>query len=214
MSTPVTIPPLLRAHELDQLLATAPRLRLLDVRTTAEFENVHIGGSYNVPLDQLREHGREISSNVTDPVVLVCQSGQRARRAEDALKAGGMANVHVLDGGIAAWLAGGYATVRGAPRLSMERQVRIAAGTVGALGAVLAMTVHDMFALVPLFVGSGLTFAGLTNRCGLALVLTRLPYNRTASCDVAAMVRALQAGTPPVAARTAEPPAATPCAAC
>ena len=90
-----------------------------------------------------------------------------------------------------AWEAAGHAVERGRERLSLERQVRIAAGALAATGGVLALLVNPLFALVPTFVGSGLVFAGLTNTCAMAMVLSRLPYNRTAACDVDAVVAGL-----------------------
>lgn len=194
------IPPVLPPAELAALRAARPGIRLLDVRTPGEFETVHIDGAYNVPLDLLGEHGREISGNVREPVVLVCQSGQRARRAEEALRAAGMPNLHVLDGGMNGWVAAGQPVVRGTARLSLERQVRIAAGSLAALGGLLALFVNPLFAVLPAFVGSGLVFAGVTNTCGMAMLLARLPYNRAATCDVGEMVRALQTGRAPAAA--------------
>ena len=86
------------------LLKDDPAVRLLDVRTPSEFENAHIGGAYNVPLDQLNEHAHEVRA-ARGPVVLICQSGGRAQRAEQLLRSAGMANVHVLDGGMNAWLS-------------------------------------------------------------------------------------------------------------
>ena len=195
--SPAHIPPLVGAVELAELLGARPDVRLLDVRTPGEYESVHIRGAYNVPLDRLGEHGAEIRAAVAEPVVLVCQSGQRARVAEEALRGAGMPNLHVLDGGVSGWLAAGLPVMRGANRLTMERQVRIAAGTLAAAGGVLALAVNPLFALLPAFVGGGLVFAGVTNTCGMALLLARLPYNRPASCDVPAMVRALTEGGPP-----------------
>lgn len=191
------IEPVIRADELETLLAARPDVRLLDVRTPGEYESMHIRGAYNVPLDTLAEHGPEIRANVADPVVLICQSGQRARQAEATLRAAGMPNLHVLDGGVSGWAGAGKPVVRGPERMSLERQVRIAAGGLAATGGVLAMAVNPMWALVPAFVGSGLVFAGVTNTCGMALLLARLPYNRAASCDVGAMVRALKDGIAP-----------------
>lgn len=190
------IPPVIRPAELSGFLAARPEIRLLDVRTPGEYESVHIRGAYNVPLDLLGEHGREISANVAEPVVLVCQSGQRARKAEEALKASGMPNVHVLDGGVAGWIAAGNPVVRGAERLSLERQVRIAAGALAGAGGFFALALDPLFAIVPAFVGSGLVFAGVTNTCAMGMLLARLPYNQPATCDVGAMVRALKAGIP------------------
>jgi rhodanese-related sulfurtransferase len=191
------IPPVLSSAELADLRAHRPDTRLLDVRTPGEFEAEHIAGAYNVPLDMLGEHGAEIRSAVDAPVVLVCRSGQRARKAEDALKAAGMTNLHVLDGGMNAWTAAGQPVRRGAPRMSLERQVRIAAGSLAAAGGLLALFVNPLFAALPAFIGSGLVFAGITDTCMLGMLLARLPYNRPASCDVPAMVRALATGTVP-----------------
>lgn len=188
--------PVLRPADLAGLLGTRPDVRLLDVRTPGEFESVHIQGAYNVPLDTLGEHAREIGS-LADPIVLVCQSGQRARKAEDALARAGMSNLHVLDGGVNGWVAAGLPVARGAQRMSLERQVRIAAGAMAATGGFLAALVNPAFGFLAAFVGSGLVFAGLTDTCAMGMLLARLPYNRPASCDVAAMVRALTDGRAP-----------------
>lgn len=203
---PSRYPAVLRPSDLVNLVDGDPAARLLDVRTPAEFETAHIRGAYNVPLDTLAEHAREIGAHVSDHVVLICQSGQRARRAEEALKAAGMPNLHVLDGGIVGWLAEGRDAVRGRKRMSLERQVRIAAGALAATGGALALTVNPLFAVVPTFMGSGLVFAGITDTCMLGMLLAKLPYNsRTPSCDVPAMVRALVLGAPPAIGGEAAP---------
>ena len=194
---PVPASPLLRPDDLARLRAESPRTRLLDVRTPAEFESQHIVGAYNVPLETLAEHGAEIRSGVTDPVVLVCRSGQRARKAEEALRATGMANLHILDGGMAAWTAAGQPVREGKPRMSLERQVRIAAGALAATGGILGVFVNPLFAILPALVGSGLVFSGVTDTCAMGTLLAVLPHNRAATCDVPAMVRALTTGNPP-----------------
>ncbi len=189
--------PVLAPADVARLIAERPETRLLDVRTPGEFETEHIDGAYNVPLDTLAEHGAEIRAGVAAPVVLVCRSGQRSRRAEEALKAAGMTNLHVLDGGMSAWVAAHRPVRRGAQRMSLERQVRIVAGALAATGGLLAFTVNPLFAAIPAFVGSGLVFAGVTDTCAMGMVIARLPYNRPASCDVPAMVRALTTGGAP-----------------
>jgi rhodanese-related sulfurtransferase len=189
--------PVITPAELAALLEEDAAVRLLDVRTPGEYETAHIRGAYNVPLDTLGEHGPELRANLTEPLVLVCQSGQRARRAEDALKTAGMPNLHVLDGGVSGWIAAGNPVIRGAKRISLERQVRILAGALVTTGAVLGLLFNPVFALLPAIVGAGLMFAGITDRCGMALVLSRLPYNRPATCDVGEMVQALISGEPP-----------------
>ena len=204
-----TFPPVVGAKELAELAAAHPGVRLLDVRTPGEYETVHIHGAYNVPLDRLGEHAEEIRAAVDAPVVLVCQSGARARRAEEALKGAGMPNLHVLDGGVNGWVAAGLPVHRGAARVSLERQVRMAAGALAASGAFLALLVNPLFALLPAFVGSGLVFAGATDTCAMGMLLAKLPYNRPATCDVDAMVRALRRGAPPAGpGRAKDAPAA------
>jgi len=187
--------PLLTPDELAQFITERPETRLLDVRTPGEFETQHIAGAYNVPLDMLGEHGLEIRARVADPVILVCRSGQRARKAKDALAAIGMRNLHILDGGMTAWVAAGLPVRQRAPRMSLERQVRIAAGGLAATGGLLALVANPLFAAIPAFIGSGLVFAGLTDTCAMGMLLAKLPYNRGAGCDVAGIVRALSNGT-------------------
>lgn len=187
MLAPADVAALLRDH---------PAARLLDVRTPAEFEAEHIAGAYNVPLDTLAEHGAEIRAHVADSVVLVCRSGQRARRAEEALAAAGMSNLHVLEGGMTAWTAGGWPVQRGAPRMSLERQVRITAGAIAGVGGLLALFANPAFAAIPVLLGVGLVVAGMTDSCLMGMLLAKCPHNRT-SCDVPAMVRALATGAPP-----------------
>ncbi len=171
------------------------RVRLLDVRTPGEFESQHLAGSYNVPLDTLAEHAAELRGlEGGRPLVLVCQSGARARRAADALAAAGLTHVSVMDGGVNGWLAAGRDVVRGKPRMSLERQVRIVAGAIAATGGFLALFVNPLFAALSAFVGSGLVFAGVTDTCMMGMLLAKMPWNRAAvACDVPAVVRQLAA---------------------
>jgi hypothetical protein len=107
----------------------------------------------------------------------------------------------VLDGGMNAWVAAGLPVRRGVNRLSMERQVRLAAGALAAFGGLLAVAVHPLFGLLSAFVGGGLVRSGITGSCEMATLLGKLPYNRRVTCDVRAMVAALKAGIPPITAR-------------
>ena len=194
-----SIPAVVDAEQLDELLGERSDVRLLDVRTPGEYETMHIRGSYNVPLDLLSEHAREIQENVDEPVVLVCQSGSRASKAREALEVAEMPNLHVLEGGVNGWVSSDKPVNRGPERISMERQVRIAAGSLAAVGGILALTANRRFGVLPAFVGGGLLFAGVTDTCGIAAVLARLPYNQAASCDVDAIVSALKEGYEPAA---------------
>ena len=163
--------------------------RLLDVRSPAEFETAHIPGSYNVPLHLLREHRDDLSRHL-DQVVLVCHSGNRAAQAELLLAETGMANLHLLDGGIIAWQAAGAPLQHGRARWDLERQVRLTAGTL-VLAAVLASLAIPGLQWLAAVIGAGLAVAALTNTCLMGNLLSRLPFNRTARCDVDTVVRQL-----------------------
>lgn len=177
--------PLLHPSALRRRLENAPDgVRLLDVRTPAEFHTAHIAGSDNVPVDRVADHAPALS-NAETPIVLVCRSGQRAERARAILHQAGVQRLTVLDGGLQAWLADGHDVVRGRARMSLERQVRIVAGSISGLGAVLALVVSPLFALIPALVGGGLVFAGLTDTCAMGSVLSRLPYNKQGACETA-----------------------------
>ncbi len=178
------------SQNLSDRLASASPPRVLDVRTPGEFETAHIAGAYNVPLDLLREHRDEIIRHLDEDVVLVCRSGQRAAKAEETLRNAGLANVHILDGGITAWEAKGFAVNRGAQRWDLERQVRLVAGSI-VLSSVLASVAVPEFKWVAAAIGGGLTFASLTNTCAMGIALSRLPYNRAATCDAQTVVSQL-----------------------
>lgn len=179
----------MKSTQLSKMIAAGTAVRILDVRTPGEFENRHIPGAYNVPLDQLVEHAPELRAGSGGVVILVCQSGQRANRAEALLRQAGMPAVHVLEGGMAAWIQEGLPTGRTRARMSLERQVRVVAGALVGLGALAALLIDPLWAAMPAAIGSGLVFAGLTDTCAMGMLLARLPYNRGASCDTETIVR-------------------------
>ncbi len=194
-TTPTTTPGAhLAPAELRSWLETDDAPHVLDVRSPAEFENVHIPGSYNVPLETLREHRERLASHLDEHVVLVCRSGMRAEQGQSAFAAVGLPNVHVLDGGVSAWEAEGAPVERGASRWELERQVRLVAGGI-VLAAGLGSIVVPGLRWIATGVGAGLVTAAATNTCAMGAALSKLPYNRgAASCDVDAVVAEL-AGT-------------------
>ena len=184
ITTSPQLPPVVAPHAVAPLIEQGTDVKLLDVRAPAEFEAAHIPGSYNVPLDQLPEHREELRDRLTGPAVLVCRSGARARQAEQLLREIDLPALHVLEGGMTAWEQAGLPVNRGRQRWSMERQVRgIAGGLVltGVLGSAIAWPPLKWLAA---FVGGGLLFSALTDTCGMAAVLARLPWNRAATSDV------------------------------
>lgn len=157
--------------------AQAPAPIFLDVRSPAEHQEIHIEGSALHPLGQwdAKELAQQLGSD--QPCVVVCRSGNRARQAAEKLAAEGMTNLSVLAGGVLAWESEGFAVNRGKKTISLERQVRIAAGSLVLLGVLLGFFVHPGFYILSGFVGAGLVFAGVTDTCGMGLLLARMPWN-------------------------------------
>lgn len=178
------------SQDLRERLGSPAPPRVLDVRTPGEFQSAHIAGAYNVPLDLLREHRDEIIKHLDDEVVLVCRSGQRAAQAEQTLRTAGLANVHILDGGITAWETRGFAVNRGAQRWDLERQVRLVAGAL-VLSSIVGSIAAPKLKWLAAGVGGGLTVAALTNTCAMGTALSKLPYNRGATCDAPTIVAQL-----------------------
>lgn len=175
------IPP----QALHRLLSAGQPAYLLDVRTSGEFAAAHVPGATLLPLDDLdaaafcREHG-----TAGQPVYVLCQSGRRARRAIEKIQRAGFQNCVLVEGGTQAWMDAGLPVNRGESQmLPLMRQVQVVVGSVSAVGAALALTVHPKFALIPLITGCGLLFAGVTGFCGLALVLAKMPWNKKSRCD-------------------------------
>jgi rhodanese-related sulfurtransferase len=149
--------------------------QLIDVRSPAEYASGHVPGATNIPLEQL--DGRRADLDMRH-IVVVCKSGRRAGIACGHL-ADHLPGVSVLEGGTDAWSAEGRPVVRlTASRWSLERQVRLAAGLLVLAGVALGLTVHPGWFGVAGFVGAGLTFAGLTDVCGMAGLLSAMPWNR------------------------------------
>ncbi len=196
MSIQLPVHGVVDAPDIDAMLRRGEPLVLLDVRTPAEFAAAHIPGSYNVPLDLLPEHATEIGTAIGAPVVLVCRSGARARQAERSLPESAFPRLHVLNGGLAAWEAAGLSLNRGPQRWGMERQVRGVAGALVLAGALGGLLVSRPLGLLAAGVGAGLAFSAVTDTCGMAKLLSLLPYNQGASCDVSAVLRQMNERQP------------------
>jgi glyoxylase-like metal-dependent hydrolase (beta-lactamase superfamily II) len=165
--------PRITVDELARVLHGANAPLVVDVRLPAEYGAVHIEPSVLVPLDEVARRRNELPRE--RELVLVCRTGARARLAVGELTG---FRTRVLEGGIAAWQEAGHAVIEGKAHISLERQVRIAAGALACAGGMLAVTVNPWFGLLPVFVGAGLVYAGVTDRCGMAMLLAKLPYNR------------------------------------
>lgn len=155
------------------------KIDLIDVRTPAEFRELHIAQARNVPLDRLDPAAvvQARNGDKDKPLYFICRSGSRGRQACEKLLTTGFSNVINVEGGTMACVEAGLPVVRGKKAISLERQVRIAAGSLVLLGAGLSF-VHPAFIGLSAFVGAGLVFAGITDTCGMGMILARMPWNQ------------------------------------
>lgn len=154
---------------------------LIDVRTPLEYAEVHADGATPAPLDTL-DPGTVMSSRAgssDEPLYVICKSGGRSAKAVEKFRAAGFANVISIQGGTDAWESAGLPVVRGTRKMmSLERQVRIGAGSLVLLGVLLGWMIHPAFYGLSAFVGAGLVFAGVTDWCGMGMLIARMPWNR------------------------------------
>lgn len=156
---------------------------LLDVRTPVEFQSSNIAGSRLVPLDQLKAESlaNELGKDVR--CVVICAKGGRSSNAAKQLTAAGMTNLQVLEGGITAWESAGLPVQsNGTKVMSLDRQVRIAIGVIVLIGFAIGHWINANGYLLCAFMGAGLIFSGVTDFCGLALILAKAPWNRGSAC--------------------------------
>ena len=170
-----------QARKLQQDLQSGKRVALIDVRTPVEHEEMHIAGSRLMPLDKLDPAAVRTASADADQCVLICRSGKRAERAFEKLRAAGCENLAILEGGVSNWESAGLPLERSARKhLPLMRQVQLVIGVLALTGSILALTVNKNFAIIPAFLGAGLTMAGTTGWCGLAILLSKMPWNKSA----------------------------------
>ncbi len=153
-------------------------VEVIDVRTPAEFHEAHIECARNVSLTMLDPHGVMRGRDKQSPLFVICQAGSRGANACQRFLAMGYDNVMNVEGGTGAWIAAGLPVVRGRKTISLERQLRIAAGLLVLLGAVFGYLWNVNFIGLSALVGAGLVFAGVTDRCGMALLLAKMPWNQ------------------------------------
>ncbi len=175
--------------ELDAIRLRGSPIELVDVRTAGEYRELHAEPARLLPLDGL-DPKTVMQARVGrqgEALYLICRSGARGRQACERFLAAGYPNVVNVEGGTLEWERTGLPVVRGKKAVSLERQVRIAAGTIVVLGTALGAYVHPAFLAMSAFVGAGLVFAGITDQCGMGMLLARMPWNRvdhTGACAV------------------------------
>lgn len=172
--------PAITAQRLDELCKDSKSIDLIDVRTPLEYQELHVAQARNVPLDRLDPVAVMQARNGSkdEPLYLICRSGSRGRQACEKFLAAGHTNVVNVEGGTLACVEAGVPVVRGKKTISLERQVRIAAGSLVLLGVLLGWLVHSVFFGLSALIGAGLVFAGVTDTCGMGMLLARMPWNQ------------------------------------
>jgi rhodanese-related sulfurtransferase len=176
MSSVVSVSP----SELAQKIAVNGETLLVDVRTPKEFAESHAARAVSIPLDEISRDAllAKFPDAANREIYLICHSGNRSRKALQKLQAEGLANLINVEGGTSAWTQAGLPVINGRKTVSLERQVRIAAGSLVVGGVLLAWLLHPLWILLSTFVGAGLVFAGVTDTCGMGLLLAKMPWNR------------------------------------
>jgi rhodanese-related sulfurtransferase len=154
---------------------------LVDIREDDEHARERIAGVRHLALSQLEQ--ADLAAHRDRAVIFHCRSGARttSNAAALAAKVDAGCDAFMLEGGLEGWRRAGLPTVvdRRQP-IELQRQVQIGAGGLALVGTLLGLAVSPWFLAIPLFVGGGLVFAGLTGFCGMALLLRRAPWNRAA----------------------------------
>jgi rhodanese-related sulfurtransferase len=169
------------AEDVFRLREGGKRPHIIDVRTPVEYAEVHAEGAVAAPLDRL-DPAAAMSAREgppDEPLYVICKSGGRAAKACERFEAAGYHNVWSIEGGTTAWERAGLPVVRGTKKaISLERQVRIAAGSLVLLGVLLGWLVHPSLFGLAAIVGAGLVFAGVTDWCGMGMLIAKMPWNR------------------------------------
>ncbi len=164
------------ATEFNRIISSQSDAVVIDVRTPMEYAEVHVPQARSMPLDSLKTQGLAARDQA---VYLLCRTGARATKAAQQFIKEGHDNTVVVEGGTLAWIAAGLPVTRGTTKvISLERQVRIGAGSLVLIGVLLGWFVHPAFVWLSGFVGSGLIFAGITDWCGMGLLLAKAPWNK------------------------------------
>lgn len=175
-----------------QALVRGRTASLVDVRNAPEVALARIPGALNLPLPELETRLDELPAG--RELILTCRTGVRARSALETLARHGR-TAHLLEGALEGWRKAGLPLVEPRPgALAIDRQVQLIVGLAVVTGTALGFFVTPWALIVPAFFGAGLTFAGATGTCGLATMLSFMPWNRPATAAPGAPAPMCSAG--------------------
>lgn len=171
----------INAQDAMQLLKNDEAI-LIDVRSPEEFSQAHISYAKLIPLSDLSETLHSLAIPSTKKVIFQCQKGMRGAKACEQAEAMDLPNEIInLNEGIEGWQQAGLPTLgkqASKAKRTIMQQVQITFGVLIILLSTLAfMGISSAFILITLL-GVGMLFSGLTGWCGLALLLTKMPWNK------------------------------------
>jgi len=155
------------------------RAIVVDIREADEFARRHVKGALSRPLSSFESAHLKVEPG--KDVVFTCRSGMRTAANCDRLAKAVDGAAFVMEGGVDAWAAEGLPVEedRKAP-MEIMRQVQIAAGSLVLTGVILGYAVNPVFFGLAALIGAGLTISGATGFCGMARLLSIMPWNRPA----------------------------------
>ena len=160
------------------LISKGNSVHLVDVRTPAEFQEIHVDVAKNVPLDRLDPATLGLNPQSKEPLYVICRSGARGSQACQSLLRSGLSNVVNVEGGTMAWAQAGLPVIRGNKSVSIDRQVRMIAGSLVLLASILAVTLDARWGILSGVIGAGLLHAGLFDSCMMGMWLAKMPWNQ------------------------------------
>lgn len=158
------------------------KLCLVDVRTPAEVRGDALNGIIAMPLDNLdpAQLQQEIKHRHAggQPIYLICQSGKRAEMAAEKLTGQLSQDLVVVEGGMKSLREAQGSGAQPDSVMSIERQVRLAAGSLVVAGVLAGYLLHPFAFALSGFVGAGLIYAAITDTCAMGLLMAKAPWNR------------------------------------
>jgi rhodanese-related sulfurtransferase len=167
-----------QAHD---LLKKEENCALVDVRTYMENQAMNVEGGILAPVQDLdpKVFFEQHPGLKDKKLLLLCKGGTRSKAAGVKFTKAGFENLAVIEGGITAWNEAKLPVkITETKVISIDRQTRIAIGTMVMVFTLLGAFVHPGFLIGAGFMGCGLIFAGVTDTCGLALIIAKMPWNK------------------------------------
>ena len=97
-------------QEASNLIDDKAGLVILDVRTVAEYNDGHIEGAINIPVEELATRLSELDKN--DEILVYCRTGNRSTTAVEIMKDAGFTKIYHMYEGISVWTQQGYPVVQ------------------------------------------------------------------------------------------------------